>query len=135
MRIEFRYLYFVPSHVADDRFVVGLLHWDGMRLRFAHSIERIPVPLRMTDLQSELEAVRVRVSQHESEHPTTLANEFQVTEGRGPSLLWGPIRAGQTDDPVAHFEELRSLTGLASQPDAMRSKADASIHSALKKLA
>lgn len=137
MRIEFRQLYFVPSHFADDRFAVGLLHWDGTTLRFAHSAARLPPGFReyVPMLERELEGIALRVSKAEPQVGTRLAQAFPVTEGRGPSLLWTDVRVGESVDSAADFEELRTLIGLPLPSTPMAMVARKSIQSTLKKLA
>ena len=136
MRVEFRYLYFVPSHVGDDRLTIALLHWDGDRLRLAHSVERISGPLssHRGALERELSALEQRVRDSHPKPGVGLDDALRVTTGRGPSLLWSPVRVGQTEDAEAHFEDLRSQLGLIIPRDSMRRAADESIVQTLKNL-
>ena len=121
-QVEFRFLQFVVSPVSDDRITIALLHWDGRDMRFAHSTARIPAALSIhrPALDRELKAIerQVRKLRHHSGNLLALTDVYRVTEGRGASLLWAPVRAGETKNAAAHFAELSALAALT--PDARR---------------
>ena len=136
-RVEFRFLHFVPSHVADDRITVGLLHWDGQALRFAWSTTRLPAVLAVhrDALERELKAIAARAKSRTgaSGQLLSMSHVMPVEEGLGSALHWAPRRTGRTRDASAHFAELKSLAGLEQR--ATRDRIVRQLHDDLGELA
>lgn len=114
--VSYRFLQAVTNPLTGDSVTVGLLHWDGSDLRFAANWRELDHG--KADAKRALKAI-----EHGSKALSTLQLDlflhdvdkvFPVAEGRGAMLRWAEPRAGQTADPVNHFNRLVVDAGLAN---------------------
>jgi hypothetical protein len=121
--VEFRLLQYVISHVGGDRITVALLHWDGARLRVAHSLVGLVVcdAAQRDVLRKTVEVLVSRADELAEQMESTprlntgLADLFPVREGLGGALYWTPVVEIETAAPEAHFAELASSLRLGGE--------------------
>ncbi len=118
VRVEYRLLQYVLSHVGGDRVTVAVLHWDGAQLRCATAHESRIAPLcsaKQRDIVLRTVRSLIRNAEEVGQElssrgnlalNTGLADLFRVTEGRGGALLWAPVVAATTSDAQAHFNQI-----------------------------
>ena len=114
-QVSFRFLQAVTNPITEDHVTVGVLHWDGQRLRFAHSNK---VSCSQTVLWA-LEAIQKQVDSHTpNPSETNLKKVFEVAEGDGSLLKWADVRCGLTSNSDQHFTDLITIAGIKNDhPD------------------
>jgi hypothetical protein len=114
-QVSFRFLQAVTNPITDDRVTVGLLHWDGFHLRFAH---RNKVSCNQTVLFA-LKAIQKQVDSHTpNPSETNLKKVFEVAEGDVPLLKWSDVSYGLTSNSDQHFIDLIAIAGIKNDhPD------------------
>jgi hypothetical protein len=114
--VEFRLLQLLCNPVGDERVTVALIHWDGRQVRFAWNRAKVPSALAhvRSDVQAVLGAIRgsLRSAINDLHLAFGLDHVYQVPEGHGSLLVWGPLRVGVTGDPQAHYSELVKVLDL-----------------------
>ncbi|MBI2395929.1 MAG: hypothetical protein HYV09_40570 [Deltaproteobacteria bacterium] len=114
--VEFRLVQIVLSQVGDDRLTVGIVHWDGEKIRTATSFRGVP----KGDRRLLERTVKNQIARFKRAVPKTpglnfgLASLVHVREGLGASLLWTAPNRGRTRNPQAHFDELVKMLKLES---------------------
>lgn len=117
--IEYRLLLAEHGDPDGDRWVVGVIHWDGQSFR--HSFQPSKVSGRPA-LRKLVTAMQRSVSARSRRPPTLpglgLGDVLPVQEGRGGSLRWGQLRTARTraETGDAHFRFLCEQHGLAKTP-------------------
>lgn len=114
VKVEFRLLQFIISHLTGDRVSVALLHWDGTELRVASSLDHLSVcEAAQRDVVRTSVKVIVRRAKNaardvarEPQLNLGLQQLFPVREGLGGALYWAPVTAAETADAAAHFAQL-----------------------------
>jgi hypothetical protein len=115
-RVEFRWLQFFVSHVSNAQLTVGLLHWDGMTLRYAFNAgpfdlcepaQRAALWQTLRDIEREVGQVAADLGGRGRAPEVGLKALFSVREGVGASLYWAPVETSSTVDAAAHFASLR----------------------------
>lgn len=114
-QISFRFLQAFTNPITNDCVTVGLLHWDGQRLRFAHRNK----VLRNQTVLLALEAIQRQVDSHTpNPSETNLKKVFEVAEGDGSLLKWSDVSCGITSNSDQHFIDLITIAGLKNDhPD------------------
>jgi len=109
-QVSFRFLQAITNPITDDHVTVGVLHWDGNRLRFAHDSSQVSG--RQT-LELALEAIQKQV-ESSSPNPAepNLKKVFEVAEGDGSLLKWADVRCGLTSNSNQHFRDLVTIAGI-----------------------
>lgn len=115
--IEYRLLLAESPDPDGDRWVVGVLHWDGRTFRHAFQPSKVTAALKklVTAVQRSVVA---RARKAPSLAGLRLVDVLPVQEGRGGSLRWGQVRAARTraDTGEAHFQFVCEQHGLAKKP-------------------
>jgi hypothetical protein len=113
--VEYRLLQLVFSVVSGDKRTLALLHWNGTKLRVAHTLGPVAGidPLHRDAVRVTAEAwihraerTASRLDADQAAPPEGLARLFPVREGLGAALLWTRVVALETPDAAAHFDEL-----------------------------
>lgn len=125
-RVDYRFLRAVTNPVTGDEATIGVLHWDGNALRFAHALRSVPQDLR-GDVQRLLTTVTDRVNQMPAGQRDLLKQDliqlFPVPEGRGSLIHWGKPVSGLCSSGEQHFTQLVAAAGLSlSTKDSQVSK-------------
>lgn len=114
-RVDYRFLRAVTNPVTGDEATIGVLHWDGVDLRFADALRSVPQDLR-GEVNRVLTSVKDRVSQlprgQRDLLKQNLAELFPVPEGRGSLVHWGKPVSGLCSSGEDHFAQLVSAAGL-----------------------
>ena len=116
--LEFRYLQVVTNAISGDRRTIGLVHWDGERVRFDYSTTPLAGLESSEDLEKAARGLADKLEpllrQH---HPIELFNRelSEVIPGstkNGDSLVWSETHRGFATNAEAHFEQLYGALGL-----------------------
>lgn len=102
--VEFRFLQVVVSHIADERVTIGLLHWDGTKMRVSTSLARVPggIPSK-ADLEDTLRTMR---------NVKKLTDLCPARATETGLLSWSGVRMAHTNSVQQHFERLSLELGL-----------------------
>jgi hypothetical protein len=100
----------VTNPITDDHVTVGVLHWDGQHLKFAHDSSKLS---NNKTLVLALEAIQKQVD-NSSPNPSepNLKKVFEVAEGDGSILKWSDVRCGLASNSEQNFKDLVTITGL-----------------------
>jgi hypothetical protein len=108
--VSFRFLKAITNPITDDSVTVGLLHWDGERLRFAHDSSKVS---GISVLARALDSIQEQVNNAKPNYSeTNLQKVFEVSEGDGSLLKWAEVRGGMTSNSEQNFLELVIMAGL-----------------------
>lgn len=114
-RVDYRFLRAVTNPVTGDEATIGVLHWDGNQLRFAHALRSVPQELR-GEVKRVLNSVKHRVGQVPQGQKDLLAKGlpalFPVPEGRGSLVHWAKPVSGLCSSGQQHFDQLVKAAGL-----------------------
>lgn len=109
VKIEYRLLHLVLSSRGDERIVVGVVHWDGFRVRHAWGIHRVPPSMAhiKDDIRACLDALRKKIGVcANGSGVARLDDVFGTRLGDSGLLDWGALRVARTYNAKAHFDEL-----------------------------
>lgn len=123
-RVEFRFLQVVVSHMSGDRVTLGLIHWDGVTLRVAHSFAHLGFcAADQREIVRRTVLSKLRRASKQAQAMTKrggfmfgLQHLVPVREGLGSSVLWAPVQVSRTTNPEAHFKLLRDQVRLDEGP-------------------
>lgn len=114
-RVDYRFLRAVTNPVTGDEVTIGVLHWDGQDLRFAHALRAVPQELK-GEVRRVLNLIDERVTQtprgQSDLFKQDLARLFPVAEGRGSVIHWGKPVSGLSSSGAVHFSQLVDAAGL-----------------------
>ncbi len=111
-RVEFQFLKVVDSFLSGDEATVGLIHWDGFRLRTAARNWRdADVSNAVRGILASLEE-RCAASAHAQSSWLPLASVVGVDTRVGSSLRWSEVLCGVSRDAQKHFEHIAESLGL-----------------------
>lgn len=114
-RVDYRFLRAVTNPVTGDEATIGVLHWDGSELRFAHALRSVPQDLR-GEVKRVLNALKDRVDNQPTGQKDPLAQGladlFPVPEGRGSLVHWAKPVSGLCSSGQQHFDQLVEAAGL-----------------------
>lgn len=115
--IEFRYLHAVTNGISGDRTTVGLMHWDGIELRFARSLARMadaPAHFEraVASIADQIHATQKGIGSGPFLFHQALDLLFPCQTRGGDALVWSTVRRGFSADSDAHFMDLATMLGL-----------------------
>jgi hypothetical protein len=113
-RVDYRFLRAVINPITGDEVTIGVLHWDGHRLRFASAPRSVPQDLK-GEVKRVLRSIRERVTQIPPGRTDLLGLDiaalFPVPEGRGSLIHWGNPVSGLSSSSEQHFAQLVEAAG------------------------
>lgn len=95
--VSFRFLQAVTNAVTGDHVTVGVLQWDGARLRFAGESRKVTAEQGRSTLRRALSAIRGQLPRQAVGQTSlfeAIRDAFPVPEGDGSLLRWGDVRRG-----------------------------------------
>ena len=122
-QVEFRFLQLLVSHVSGDRVTLGMIHWDGEKLRMSSSFSHLSFcDAVRRDVVKRTVTAKLRRAERQGREAAKRGEKGQslfgledlvrVREGLGSSLYWSPVQKSRTHDAEAHFESLKAQTRL-----------------------
>lgn len=111
-RVEFQFLKVVDSFLSGDEATVGLIHWDGFRLRTAaRSWSDADVSNAVRGILASLKE-RCAASAAGQSSWLPLSAVAGVDTRVGSSLRWSEVHCGVSRDAQQHFKHIAESLGL-----------------------
>lgn len=115
--VSFRFLQAVTNPVTGDHATIGVLQWDGERLRFAGDSRKVSSDHGRSTIRRALTAIRAQIPRQLDEQSLLedIREVFPVPEGEGSLLRWSDVLSGLATNPERHFDDLVRIAELADE--------------------